>query len=55
MSSSRSQAYTDAGVNINAGNELVSRIKSLVASTRIPVSYPTSGDSEGCSGPSLRA
>ena len=36
MSSSRSQAYTDAGVNINAGNELVSRIKSLVASTRIP-------------------
>lgn len=30
MSSSRSQAYTDAGVNINAGNELVSRIKSLV-------------------------
>lgn len=33
MSTSRSQAYTDAGVNINAGNELVSRIKSLVAST----------------------
>lgn len=33
MSSSRSQAYTDAGVNINAGNELVSRIKALVAST----------------------
>ncbi len=33
MSASRSQAYTDAGVNINAGNELVSRIKKLVAST----------------------
>lgn len=33
MSSSRSQAYTDAGVNINAGNELVARIKALVSST----------------------
>ena len=33
MSSSRSQAYTDAGVNINAGNELVTRIKTLVAGT----------------------
>ena len=33
MSSSRSDAYTSAGVNINAGNELVSRIKAMVAST----------------------
>lgn len=33
MSSSRSQAYTDAGVNINAGNELVTRIKALVTGT----------------------
>ncbi len=33
MSSSRSDAYTSAGVNINAGNALVSRIKSLVATT----------------------
>lgn len=36
MDPSRSQAYTDAGVNIDAGNELVSRIKTLVASTRTP-------------------
>ena len=34
MSSSRSDAYTSAGVNINAGNELVSRIKAMVASTQ---------------------
>jgi len=33
MSASRSQAYTDVGVNINAGNELVARIKKLVADT----------------------
>ena len=33
MSSSRSDAYTAAGVDINAGNELVQRIKSMVAST----------------------
>ena len=33
MSTSRSDAYTSAGVNINAGNALVSRIKSLVATT----------------------
>lgn len=33
MSSARSKAYTDAGVNINAGNELVSRIKKFVAGT----------------------
>lgn len=31
----RSKAYTDAGVNIEAGNSLVSRIKSLVAQTHI--------------------
>ena len=30
---SRSQAYTKAGVDINAGNNLVSRIKSMVAQT----------------------
>lgn len=29
----RAKAYTEAGVNINAGNEFVSRIKSMVAST----------------------
>lgn len=33
MSQSRSQVYTDAGVNIEAGNSFVSRIKSIVAST----------------------
>lgn len=35
MSQSRSQVYTNAGVNIEAGNSLVSRIKSMVATTRI--------------------
>ncbi len=35
MSSRRSKAYTDAGVNIEAGNELVSRIKGAVAKTKI--------------------
>ena len=30
----RARAYTEAGVNIEAGNDLVSRIKSLVAKTR---------------------
>lgn len=34
MSSGRSQAYTDAGVNINAGNSLVARIKNAVARTQ---------------------
>ena len=34
MRSSRAQAYTEAGVNINAGNALVSRIKAMVASTQ---------------------
>lgn len=34
MSGSRSDAYTSAGVNINAGNELVARIKDMVASTQ---------------------
>ncbi len=33
MCASRSDAYTSAGVNISAGNLLVSRIKKLVAST----------------------
>ncbi len=33
MSQSRSKAYTDAGVNIEAGNLLVSKIKSIVAKT----------------------
>lgn len=33
MSEDRSKAYTDAGVDINAGNALVSRIKSIVART----------------------
>jgi len=31
--SDRAKPYTDAGVNIHAGNELVNRIKSIVAST----------------------
>jgi len=35
MSKSRSKVYTDAGVNIEAGNSLVSRIKSIVSTTRI--------------------
>lgn len=34
MSSGRSKAYTEAGVDINAGNALVSRIKDTVASTQ---------------------
>jgi len=33
MSKSRSQAYTDAGVNIEAGNSLVQRIKPLIRQT----------------------
>lgn len=33
MSTERSKAYTESGVNIEAGNALVSKIKSLVAST----------------------
>lgn len=35
MSQARSQAYTEAGVNINAGNSLVSRLKSIVADTHV--------------------
>lgn len=34
MSSERAKAYTQAGVNIQAGNDLVARIKHLVASTQ---------------------
>ena len=34
MSSERAKAYTQAGVNIEAGNALVGRIKHLVASTQ---------------------
>ncbi len=34
MSVSRSHAYTSAGVDIDAGNELVSRIKTMVASAQ---------------------
>lgn len=33
MSEDRAKAYTEAGVDINAGNSLVSRIKSIVANT----------------------
>ena len=33
MSTDRAKAYTEAGVNIQAGNDLVSRIKDLVART----------------------
>lgn len=36
MSNERSRAYTEAGVNIDAGEELVSRIKKLVKSTHVP-------------------
>ena len=32
----RSKAYTEAGVDIDAGEELVSRIKKIVKTTRIP-------------------
>ena len=35
MSLTRAQAYTEAGVNIDAGNSLVSRIKSIVSQTHI--------------------
>ena len=35
MSLTRSKAYTDAGVNIEAGNSLVTRIKSIVSQTNI--------------------
>ena len=35
MSQTRAKAYTDAGVDINAGEALVSRIKSFVADTHI--------------------
>ena len=35
MSSSRSRAYTDAGVNIEAGNSLVDRIKKMVGETHV--------------------
>ncbi len=34
--SDRSKAYTQAGVNIQAGNELVERIKKSIASTYVP-------------------
>ena len=34
MSSERAKAYAQAGVNIEAGNALVSRIKDLVQSTQ---------------------
>ena len=33
MSTERSKAYTESGVNIEAGNSLVSQIKSLVSQT----------------------
>ncbi len=36
MFKDRSKAYTEAGVNIDAGEELVSRIKKIVKSTRVP-------------------
>lgn len=35
MSQARAKAYTEAGVNINAGNSLVSRLKSIVADTHV--------------------
>ena len=35
MPLTRAQAYTEAGVNIDAGNSLVSRIKSIVSQTHI--------------------
>ncbi|MDL2307453.1 phosphoribosylformylglycinamidine cyclo-ligase [Desulfovibrio sp. OttesenSCG-928-C06] len=36
QSKNRAKAYTDSGVNINSGYELVQRIKSMVKSTRTP-------------------
>ena len=33
MSTERSKAYTESGVNIEAGNSLVSQIKSLISQT----------------------
>ena len=35
MPLTRAQAYTEAGVNIDAGNSVVSRIKSIVSQTHI--------------------
>jgi len=35
MSQARSRAYTEAGVNIEAGNSLVSRFKNIVAETHV--------------------
>ncbi len=34
MPKSRANAYTEAGVNIEAGNALVERLKAIVAGTR---------------------
>ncbi len=47
MSQSRSKVYTDAGVNIEAGNSFVSRIKSIVRTTNTPGVYSDIGSFGG--------
>ena len=53
MTLTRSRAYTDAGVNIEAGNSLVSRIKSLVSQTQIHVVLSDIGGFGGLFKPDL--
>ncbi len=49
----RAQAYTESGVDINAGNDLVTRIKSMVASTRIQGVYSDIGGFGGLFKPDM--
>lgn len=55
MSSGRSKAYTEAGVDINAGNALVSRIKDIVASTQTHGVISDIGGFGGLFRPDMRA
>ncbi len=49
----RAKAYTESGVDINAGNDLVTRIKSMVASTHIQGVYSDIGGFGGLFKPDL--
>ena len=49
----RAKAYTESGVDINAGNDLVSRIKTMVASTHIQGVYSDIGGFGGLFKPDL--
>ena len=53
MSQSRSKVYTDAGVNIEAGNSLVSRIKSIVSTTHTSGVLSTIGSFGGLFKPDI--